>query len=690
MSSKSHVPCAFVAFLMVVRSALGDVFSPSPSASTGTLPEGSGQALYGNYGVGADGANPPADTYNIYRKYTGIDRLTAPDTDLHTLDPEQGNPTSAIWSGLNQGGTPGTGMGFDTGFKAPGMFVGTSPSTSTYEDQLLNFGPVIDVGALPDGNFNGDSSNRRQWELRVGFLEDPEAFIDDNAPNGGDMDLWHGSWMSDGVSMNIFIGSNDEGGQTGNSNWFTSSQFNNATGDVPNFMAQSGAADTAIADEPGRDALPLTAHYISTGEELEDLSGHHDAGVDYNGRIEMSWWMELNNPDAAPGSAEAREVKMTAKVGNVIYEGLFDPGDANNPIIPNTTNDPTSAYTDGFFDWQNATPVFYLGAHNQTAPGAAGVQGVFVPGDFDASGAINDDDLSLWEANKYGINKVFAAGDGTQDGLTDVRDLIGWSGAVFGSSGNSPQFVYNPENGELALNGGGVDVHAFSVEVDPDNVVSVTNANLPNADTGWDVQNFGGAVQGNDITLSEDGATNGATGNHVIATLATGLTAGDFGKVSFADSTGSGLSQITIGGVGPACDFNGDGVCDIVDLDELLYTGLGTVDPKYDLDGSGVVTLDDRDEFLRQINSFPGDFDLNGQVVAGDLNILGGNWQQTELTSWAQGDSNGDGLADARDLNDLGANWQQGAAANAVPEPAGWALAITGLLAFISRRRSQR
>jgi hypothetical protein len=139
------------------------------------------------------------------------------------------------------------------------------------------------------------------------------------------------------------------------------------------------------------------------------------------------------------------------------------------------------------------------------------------------------------------------------------------------------------------------------------------------------------------------------------------------------------------------CDFDTSGICDIIDLDELLYSGLGTTDSKYDLDGSGgEITLADRDAFLSQINSFPGDFDLDGKVVAGDLNILGGNWQKTGLISYASGDSNGDGLADARDLNALGGNWQKGAAAaSAVPEPTGYLLLVTGLVGLMMLRRKR-
>ncbi len=138
------------------------------------------------------------------------------------------------------------------------------------------------------------------------------------------------------------------------------------------------------------------------------------------------------------------------------------------------------------------------------------------------------------------------------------------------------------------------------------------------------------------------------------------------------------------------CDFDGDEVCTINDLDELLYVGLGTTESKYDLDGSGgPINLNDRDAFLALTNSFPGDFDLDGSVVSADLNTLAVNWQSTGITSYADGDTNGDGVADAKDLNDVALNWQRGtAAASSVPEPTAMVLILSGIVAAcVTKRR---
>ena len=151
-----------------------------------------------------------------------------------------------------------------------------------------------------------------------------------------------------------------------------------------------------------------------------------------------------------------------------------------------------------------------------------------------------------------------------------------------------------------------------------------------------------------------------------------------------------------VGGVGPACDFDGNGVCELPDINELMYTGLASGDSKYDLNGDEVVDLGDRDEWYRQAGSLPGDANLDGVNNAMDLNPIGVNWQSSGITSIADGDNNGDGVVNAADLNDLGIWWTFTAAdflaaapaANAaVPEPTGVTLCLAGLFGLMLLRR---
>ena len=150
------------------------------------------------------------------------------------------------------------------------------------------------------------------------------------------------------------------------------------------------------------------------------------------------------------------------------------------------------------------------------------------------------------------------------------------------------------------------------------------------------------------------------------------------------------------GGTDPACDFNADDVCDVVDIDELLNNLGGENLMTFDLDNSGVIDLDDRDEWLSIASSISdpprsyvtGDTDLDGDVDAGDLNNLGGAWQSTDNPGWGDGDFDGNDIVNAGDLNGLGGNWLHGTApAAAVPEPTCLGLLVVSLLGLLGLRR---
>jgi hypothetical protein len=160
----------------------------------------------------------------------------------------------------------------------------------------------------------------------------------------------------------------------------------------------------------------------------------------------------------------------------------------------------------------------------------------------------------------------------------------------------------------------------------------------------------------------------------------------------------------TPGGNPPvACDFDDDGVCDTVDID-LLGTEIiaGTNDTAFDLNGDMVVDLADQDMWrgiAATENGFAesylnGDADLDGSVVAGDLNALGTNWQSSPDGPWSHGDFDANGFVDAGDLNLLGLNWQGSIAAAAsaasVPEPGtlfSTLMLIVGVAVWGGRRR---
>ncbi len=160
-----------------------------------------------------------------------------------------------------------------------------------------------------------------------------------------------------------------------------------------------------------------------------------------------------------------------------------------------------------------------------------------------------------------------------------------------------------------------------------------------------------------------------------------------------ADGTGSSLNRINtasygnepgnwgVGGLGgtpgtgsssEVGDLDGNGTFDIDDINQLVE-GIqnGATGSAFDIDGSGVVDTDDITAWLSLAGNanigtpyVPGDTNLDGDVDAGDLNVVGINWRQN-VSGWSQADFNGDGVVNATDLNAIGVNWLHGVAAAA-------------------------
>lgn len=193
-------------------------------------------------------------------------------------------------------------------------------------------------------------------------------------------------------------------------------------------------------------------------------------------------------------------------------------------------------------------------------------------------------------------------------------------------------------------------------------------------------------------------ATSGGTGH---------LTAGQCSTV-FTDNGGSDGFDLLQPVESLTCDFDGDGQCDLNDLDQL-YDAIPTNESTFDLDNSdGLNVVDNADigEWLLQAsdpgNPFKsdpsdtylrGDVNLDGAIDSQDLGLLLNNFGDDGTPYWGAGNLNGDALADSNDLGLLLNNFGHGTAAATtiahVPEPRSCGLlclAVIGLAFFRGRR----
>jgi hypothetical protein len=149
-------------------------------------------------------------------------------------------------------------------------------------------------------------------------------------------------------------------------------------------------------------------------------------------------------------------------------------------------------------------------------------------------------------------------------------------------------------------------------------------------------------------------------------------------------------------GGGVEGDFNGDGLLDIADLDDLTKQSASvTHPPKYDLNGDSLVDEADVNFWVKDLyNGWIGDADLSREFNSSDLvSVLASGTYEADVDAvWSTGDFNGDGRTNSSDLVAALADggYEQGPptpATAAVPEPGGLCLALMGLLALVGRRR---
>ena len=147
--------------------------------------------------------------------------------------------------------------------------------------------------------------------------------------------------------------------------------------------------------------------------------------------------------------------------------------------------------------------------------------------------------------------------------------------------------------------------------------------------------------------------------------------------------------------VGLLCDVNGDGSCDVADIDSLTTeVQNGTNNPGFDLNGDSMVDQTDRVVMVEELlNTYFGDSNLDGEFSSSDFVTVFsvGEYEDTTAgnSTWADGDWNGDGDFNSSDfvVAFSSGGYEKGPrVAAAVPEPS-VSLLLFGLLpAFLVRR----
>ncbi|MEQ8837247.1 MAG: PEP-CTERM sorting domain-containing protein, partial [Lacipirellulaceae bacterium] len=232
-------------------------------------------------------------------------------------------------------------------------------------------------------------------------------------------DLWTADHGSDTIFLQAQVGATDTPALLAPA----STWQNNATPDTNQFvyinqslMGQSGNTPaSSLRDERDRDRFfkvnsttwtenpevldnADSTNYVLTG--VGPANATFDTNVAYDGDVAINWGMELNDPGATPGTQEAREVKFTINFGDIQFSQVFDPGDAGNAVTPNPTFDGGNTFQDGFFDWQNSYPVFFV-APNGGATGATMIMGftneATTPGDANGDGNIDGADFLQYQ-----------------------------------------------------------------------------------------------------------------------------------------------------------------------------------------------------------------------------------------------------------------------------------------------------
>jgi hypothetical protein len=275
----------------------------------------------------------------------------------------EGDPTKVKYVNLLQ---------YSYSYDAPGLFIdynATGPATDPKNKMALF--SVID----PDNSNNHDSFN-----VRMGFMENPSAFVSYKGGDNTVMSMYYGEWNTDGVEQCLILDN------ISSDKWMVT---------LCRFTQVSGSSYIA---EDGRNQLTAT------------IDG--DIDVASTEPLPLSW-------------------RMYEIEGSVYFEALI--GSATYTFEVNV-NDPgntdSEGYMDGTFAWDTAIPVITIGRSSYGYGGSALMNctiGILseeagTTGDFNNDGKINATDIDLLSAAIKTTNPD-SKFDLTGEGLVNSSDM---------------------------------------------------------------------------------------------------------------------------------------------------------------------------------------------------------------------------------------------------------------------------
>ena len=218
------------------------------------------------------------------------------------------------------------------------------------------------------------------------------------------------------------------------------------------------------------------------------------------------------------------------------------------------------------------------------------------------------------------------------------------------------------------------------------------------ASTGWqDIGQVTYAVRREDFTdyLRHEFTVSDGTGG----VLATGVRL-VVPTTGLAGGTAIDEIEIYAAAVANLCDVNGDGACDVNDIDDLsVAVRNGSTEARFDTNQDGFVDEADRGFWIEDLmNTWSGDSNLDNEFNSTDFVIVfqAESFETGKPATWATGDWNGDGAFDSSDFVTafVAGGYNKGVrpAVAAVPEPSSLIGLAIGTLAFgfVRRKKHER